>query len=330
MRCNFEIAKRLDPDIFEIYTFCKEGKVGDLPKNIIPIITREGGAFRNFSVLPRMLDKKVNIVQTIGGSPSDFILSSLCKIKDPRIKQVVHTTFSTSRVDGGTLWNYLSGISMYKEADVIVAVSDYVKRSLKKYHSIESQVIYNGVDTEFFHPEPHHNERIRVLYVGRLQYFKRPLYITKLAKDFPQLDFSIYGDGPLKPKLEGVSHNLKNFTIHSFTPHEKLKHVYSNSDIFLFPSIFEGFSCSMLEAAASGLPIIASNAASMPEFIEHGREGFLFRNYEQAKKFLSYLIDDENTRKDFSNHARIKSLKFDWKVIATQYSNLYKRLVEEA
>jgi glycosyltransferase involved in cell wall biosynthesis len=219
---------------------------------------------------------------------------------------------------------HLSGRILARNADVVISVSKYCAQLVKDYYNVDSKIIYNGIDTQYFRPRTHHNDRLQILFVGRYRRIKRPWYVIKLAKEFPQCDFFLYGlDYPLGPMLRENSRNLKNVKINSFLPHEKMREIYNNSDIFLDPSVFEGFSLAMLEAAASGLPLVCSNAASFPEFIENGKDGLLFNNYEEAKQNLSYFIEDENIRRDFAKKAREKATKFDWTIIASQYSRLF-------
>ena len=225
---------------------------------------------------------------------------------------------------------YLSGKILSKNADVVISVSKYCARLVKYCYNVDSRIIYNGVDTKFFAPQDHYNNRLRILFVGRYRRIKRPWYVIKLAKEFPQCDFVLYGlDYPLGPMLRDLSRNLTNVKINSFLPHEEMRDVYTNSDLFLDPSVFEGFSLAMLEAAASGLPLLCSNAASFPEFVEHGTEGLLFNNYKEARESLSYLIEDENMRKVFSRNARRKAMAFDWSVAAEYYSSLYTELSQK-
>jgi len=132
------------------------------------------------------------------------------------------------------------------------------------------------------------------------------------------------------PFLEDIKekNELKNLWLDtSSLSAEGMRELYRMADMFMFPSIHEGLPNAVLEAMASGLPILASNATSHSELVKHGVNGFLCRNLEQFKEYLKYLIEDENLRKNFAVKSRKKALSFDWNVIIPQWEKLYQRVL---
>jgi glycosyltransferase involved in cell wall biosynthesis len=326
-----EVAKRLDPKKFRVYAFSTERlDKGDLPSHITPVVLPSWSSSmkslatisKGILLLPKILSIPPGIIHTIADPPV-LPLRGIRRMSDFKGKHIV----TIHGVPFNRRQNYIVGKLLCRDADVVTSVSKHTAQDVKRYYNVDSRVIYNGVDTRFFVPKQHHNDRLKILFVGRFRKIKRPWYVINLAKEFPQCDFYLFGNPyPLGPMLEEMSSGLKNVFIKDFIPHKMLKEIYCCSDVFLFPSVSEGFSLAVLEAMASGLPIICSNSGSLPELVENGKEGLLFNNYKEAKENLSYLIEDENIRKTFSKNAREKALKFDWDIIAKQYSVLYEEI----
>lgn len=87
----------------------------------------------------------------------------------------------------------------------------------------------------------------------------------------------------------------------------------------------------MIEALASGLPVITTKAAG-GEFITHAQEGFLLDTYSDTdinslSYYISVLIENDNLRKQLSQHARKTAERFNWDRITQEYLKLYKQII---
>jgi glycosyltransferase involved in cell wall biosynthesis len=162
-------------------------------------------------------------------------------------------------------------------SSVAIAVSNYTAEKYKEsFGSQDIQVIYNGVNLEKYSPDlrkkPHYP--FRLLFAGKPSNRKGSdllpeimrslgsdfeLWITCTAKDFD--------NGELFPD------NIK-FLGRIFGD-QAMASTYKRCDALLFPTRLEGMSLAVLEAQACGLPVIATNAASMPEIVKDGQTGFL-------------------------------------------------------
>jgi colanic acid/amylovoran biosynthesis glycosyltransferase len=103
-------------------------------------------------------------------------------------------------------------------------------------------------------------------------------------KDNPKAEFYIAGKGPLQPELEMLADGLgilRNVHFVGFLSQLKLRELYASSHLFLHPSEIsgnqdqEGVPNSVLEAMATGLPVVATRHGGIPEAVDHGRTGFL-------------------------------------------------------
>lgn len=316
------VALRLDPTKFRVIAMSNHS---DFPEHIQIIDTQRGKINKIKSYL-KISFTEADIIHTRGW-PESIIITKLWRMKNPQGK-VVFTLYGMPELKNKL--RYAVARRLAHTADVVTAVSGTTKKEAKDAFGVDCKVIYDGVDTKILHPQEHDNERAKILYVGTLVARKNPQYVVKLAREFPECDFIIHGRGAFESMLEKESKDLENIVLDtSIIPYEELGKLYAKFDIFLFPSIHEGFANVVLEAAASGLPIVCFNATSLPEFVEHGKNGMLANDYNEMKDNLQYLIEDETERKKMSRNAREKALEFDWDIIARQYADLYENIVEE-
>jgi glycosyltransferase involved in cell wall biosynthesis len=102
-----------------------------------------------------------------------------------------------------------------------------------------------------------------------------------------------------------------------------MPNIYRQNDIFISASKLEGMSNAMLEAMASGLPIIATHCEGVEELILENGLVIENANAEEIAKAIKKLIDDRQLRNQMSIAARQQAEKFTWNSIAYQYMQLY-------
>lgn len=115
-------------------------------------------------------------------------------------------------------------------------------------------------------------------------------------------------------------------------PPDALLGWYHSADIFVMPSVLEGFSTAMLEAAAAGLPIVTSDGPGCADFIRHGQDGCMVpvSNPEALANTLQELIESAASRKQWSNAALARAADFSWEMTLSRYVALYEKLVTAA
>lgn len=226
-----------------------------------------------------------------------------------------------------------------QRAKEIIAISNSVKNEVIKYYGTPEEkvhVVHSGVNLDEFTPDNRqkHSNEIRkrygidsddlvLLFVGNpferkgLRYVLEALPRIKteniklfiLGKDNVEPYTKLAADLGVKDKvifaglLPGVS---KYFGI---------------SDIFIFPTLYEPFGLVILEAMASGLPVITSQLAGAAELIEDGKDGLLLKNPKDSNDIadkLNYLLDNDRARNKIGKGARNKAEKHSWEVVANQ------------
>ena len=119
--------------------------------------------------------------------------------------------------------------------------------------------------------------------------------------------------------------------------HQELIEIYASADVFVAPSITaadgdkEGLGLVLLEAMASGLPVIGSNSGGIPEIVHDGKNGFLTREKDSkaiAQKVNALLTNREEYEK-MSENAVLTAKEYDYKVLGKKYSRLIKEVLNE-
>jgi L-malate glycosyltransferase len=231
------------------------------------------------------------------------------------------------------------------ESDAITAVSRNLRDETFRSFDIrkEIQVIYNFVDLARFKrkPLPHFREAIApngekiLLHISNFRSIKRVedvVHIFKKVHDELPSKLLLIGDGPDRPKIEDLCRKIGICNDIRFVgKQEQLEDVLAITDLFLLPSEYESFGLAALEAMASEVPVISSNAGGLPEININGETGFLspVGDVLHMAAHAVHLLKDDEMMKLFSKQAHKQATKFSINHIVPQYEKLYMQVVEE-
>jgi glycosyltransferase involved in cell wall biosynthesis len=214
--------------------------------------------------------------------------------------------------------------------DYLFSNSGSVKQSLQREYGLPSEIVPTGVNTSFFTPdwERPANLRPRVLFVGSLRPFKQPQLLLEAAARFSGADFVLVGEGLMAEELKAriAREQLKNVTLTGLLGAEQLKEQYQKADIFLFASTWEGSPKVLLEAAASGLPVIARNNYQ-PETVVDGETGYLVGSDDEVFVRLQELLSRPEQRRKFGEAGRKHSELFDWDTVTRRWEEVFLDLM---
>jgi glycosyltransferase involved in cell wall biosynthesis len=217
-------------------------------------------------------------------------------------------------------------------SDILFSNSCSVQASLLKEYGRRSDVVPTGVDTKFFTPawDRPPNQRLRVLFVGSLRPFKGPQLLVRAAARFPAVDFAIAGDGVMYNDLAAQIRDdrLNNVSLLGTLKPPALRDQYRQSDIFFFPSRWEGSPKVILEASACGVPILARKDYQ-PETVVDGVSGYLAASDQELLERLEELISNADLRRSMGPAARVHSERFDWDSITRRWEEIFLRIVSE-
>lgn len=203
-------------------------------------------------------------------------------------------------------------------------------------------LIPNGVDTHFFTPPApgkKKNTGVRLAFVGRLSPQKDLLTLLEALKDLPpetagQWTLDVIGDGPERRRLEQHAARLGlegRVDFRGWMSREQVRDVYREVDFFVLPSRDEGMPNVVLEAMASGLPIIASRIRGNVDLVESEQNGLLFEPGDAAdlRRSLECMIGSPESRERWGAESRRRAEKRSWDDVARQYLCLLEKAVEQ-
>jgi len=228
---------------------------------------------------------------------------------------------------------------IWGKASALVACSEGLKeRSLRFLPIAVIDVIPNGVDTERFSPAQNkdRNDTFKLLTAGRLSVTKRVEMLIDaveiLHKAGMKISFTIVGGGAGKGLLRQIISAKKLDAVIKVAGRieaEKMPEVYRQNDLFISASMQEGMSNAMLEAMASGLPIVTTRCEGVEELI--GDNGVIVENdsalsiADAVKKAAS----DTDEYDAMCAAARKKSEQFNWSNVGRGYLQIYRRVMNK-
>lgn len=230
------------------------------------------------------------------------------------------------------------------ESDAITAVSENLREETYKSFQIEKDidVIYNFVDTERFKRRDlshfrkaiaPNNEKI-LLHVSNFRKVKRVPDVVKVFKQVREqmpAKLLLVGDGPDRPTIECMCRELQLCDDIRFVgKQEQLEDVMSISDLFVLPSEYESFGLAALEAMASEVPVLSSNAGGLPEINIQGETGYMspVGDVDNMAAHAIRLLKDEQKLAEMRKGALAQASRFHIDNIIPQYEALYEKVIK--
>lgn len=257
-----------------------------------------------------------------------------------------------------------------READLVIGCSKYITEKIRcsfPEFAERCQTLYNGVDVNQFVGKngkraKKKNGVKQLLFVGRISP-EKGLHVLldafkKVVSRYPQTQLIIVGPQGSAPIefIVALSDNQKVsglalFYHESYVPHlqrklpssvadqvfftgfvtrRKLISHYQNTDVFIFPSVWdEPFGMPLIEAMATGVPVVATRVGGIKEIVEEGKTGILVEPSDASalSEAIRHLFSHENLRKKMGKTARRRAVNsFSWEQIAKSLLRLYKNI----
>lgn len=338
-RFLLDLIKNLDKDKFSIHLilFQKEGawieEIKQLPVEYLVLNKKHKIDLNNAWQIYKAIKKiKPAIVHTqLGGDLRGRVAAILARVK------VIIATEQNINKEENILYSFLKAITALFVQE-IVSISKAVQKESKKKYFICShkykRVIYNGVDTtkySYLQNRRNNANKIIVATAARLSHQKGlDILIKAWAKVKPQnAELIIGGEGKEKENLKKLieKEDLED-KIKLIGWPQSMPDFYKNIDLFVMPSRWEGLGIAALEAAASGTPLLLSDADGLREIAGDSeawiaKAGSLSSLSESLKKALNEINDLETEKKRKNLRRKIEN-NFSSKVISKKYQDLYE------
>jgi glycosyltransferase involved in cell wall biosynthesis len=224
--------------------------------------------------------------------------------------------------------------TVYGGAGAIVANSRGLQELAQRSASQAVHFAPNGIDLDSYYPAPiPRNDGVyRILFVGRLVEQKGLRYLLEALPTIrSQIDQAVelvvVGDGPAGPTLQQQAAELGLKNVVQFTgwfPRSAMFAQYRNADVFAFPSFEEGMPNVVLEAMASGLPIVTTDIYGNQELVSDSENGYLVPPGDSGAlcDALVRLARDASLRSTLGAHSRRRAEDYGWRHTARAYLDL--------
>jgi glycogen synthase len=175
--------------------------------------------------------------------------------------------------------------------------------------------------------------RPRIGYVGRLAESKRPdLLVEAFGRMRETAHLVVVGDGPLRAVVKAAvqrSPVRERITMRGFVPHAEVPQVLASLDVLALPSVYEEMGSVLVEAMASGLPVVASRVGGIPAVVQDGETGLLVPPLDVTAlaAALDELVADPHRRELMCRAARQRATGYGWPDLARRVAAVYRDLL---
>jgi glycosyltransferase involved in cell wall biosynthesis len=241
----------------------------------------------------------------------------------------------------------LTGL-LVSACDKVITVSDFSRRQLASTFDLSFEkvvVVPNGVaakyrpHTEKSRNSPEDNGKMTLFYLGSLKLRKNLLFLlnvfAEVRRNEPEVALIIGGTGAQEDELKAYACELglrDTVIFTGYIPEDEKVGYYNLADIFVLPSLLEGFGMVAAEAMACGKPVVASNTSSLPEVVVDGKTGFLADPTcvgDFVEKILR-LVRNADLRREMGEKGRAHVLQsFSWDVASRRALGIYQQVLDE-
>ncbi|HUY07960.1 MAG TPA: glycosyltransferase family 4 protein [Candidatus Dormibacteraeota bacterium] len=227
----------------------------------------------------------------------------------------------------------------FRKLDSCIAVSEPAKTFVSRYFPADYTVIPNGIDPETFNPSVPpapgigHQRRQTILFLGRLEERKglgtllEAYSLLRQVRDDCQL--VVVGEGPLRRGYERrvEEEGIPDVRFCGFVPEGEKASYFTAADIYCAPNTGkESFGVILLEAMASGRPVVATAIDGFRQVITDGEEGLLTppRDEAQMAVALARLLDNPPLRQQMAERGRRAAEGYAWPLVADRVLSVYE------
>lgn len=227
----------------------------------------------------------------------------------------------------------------FNAADYALAPSRLVQQDMLAHGVRQVGLWRRGVDAEQFHPRHRsatmrarlsagHPQETILLYVGRLSNEKQIVSIKTVLERVPATRLAIVGDGPACADLQARFTGTPTVFM-GYLQGEELRSAFASADIFVFPSAMESFGLVLIEAMASGLPVVTSRVGGVDDMVRSGVNGYVF-NVGDVRGMVDgvrAVLSEKRKRQIMGRNARLFAETQSWPAMMDELIACYDDLI---
>ena len=228
-----------------------------------------------------------------------------------------------------------------KSASEIIALTPEMGTQIERELGRKPAIIPNGLDLDTFYPsfeKKKYSNNPTIITLSRIDDKKGLEYaiqsMPKIQEHYPNTILKIVGDGDYRVVLEKLVEEMgleKSVEFTGLIPNTDVPNYLRDADLFLIPSLTEGFSLTALEAIACGLPLISTPVGVVPEIIGEWNNGIIvpFKSPDAIADAVITLLSNTELREKYANNsANAAKETMSWKSVAEQYIALYQSIID--
>ena len=223
----------------------------------------------------------------------------------------------------------------------LVAVSESAMVSTERYFPGDYRIIPNAIDVDFFNPgaEPMPqlaDDRPRVLFLGRIEPRKGLKHLLRampgIVRRVPDVQLVVVGAAPFGRRYEeSLDPGIADRVVWAGAiPGDDRPRYYSGTDVYCSPAVGnESFGIVLLEAMATGRPVVASDIRGYRKVVDHEEDGLLVPpcDPDAIADAVARLLLDPDLRARMGRAGREKALRYSWPKIAVRIEDYYRELI---
>lgn len=221
-------------------------------------------------------------------------------------------------------------------ADRWIAASSFTRDTLIENGAPPDRVhvATYGVNLQAFHPagsSPHIDRPLRVLFVGTVNQRKGIKYLLQAIRSLGTRRIQLVVRGRAVDDLNLVRSLVPDADIRLSVSRDELVAAYQNSDLFVFPSVGEGFGHVLIESLASGLPVLSTTHTAAPDLVTEGVDGFVIepRRTDLIADRLEWALSHRRQLASMRHEARRKAEEFTWPRFRSRIREIVASTVSE-
>ncbi len=245
---------------------------------------------------------------------------------------------------GANSKDYLSWSTGYtlKKSKLVIVPSEFTRQELIRQYNAQPdkiKVISNGYDSKLFHRniDPETTKRVLakhdikppyLLYVGKLDTKKNTHALVQAFGIYKQRaksrDIKLVLIGTASFGYDEVTYMMHEYMLDNdiympgWLPQEEMPHIYAGAEAFIYPSLYDGFGIPLLEAMACGIPVAASNKASIPEVVGDAALIFEPTSAPSIVNAINEIINNRELRQNLILKGLERSAQYSWKKCAKE------------